>query len=141
MSDAHYFVFSREFVDGHRICGGCGSNYDDGNHLLIDKLKPRTSYVCPTGGGYGHSSISTGAYAPVQRTLRDHLCSCGAEFVEEDNEVWRISFETQTPLDPEWHPVTRLDSKHAVHQQGDGLLELIDQGEPIRNVVIEQVSA
>lgn len=137
----HYFVFSREFIDGHRICGGCGRNYDEGQHILIDRLKPRTKYVCPTGGGLGHSGISTGAYAPVQRTLTDHVCSCGTEYVEEDREVWRISFETQTPFDLEWHRVERLGSKHSVVEQQHGLDELIGRGEPIRNVAVEQVSA
>jgi len=73
--------------------------------------------------------------------MSDRLCVCGAELVEEDKEVWRISFETQSPYSDDWHPVEALKSKHAAHQQHEGLLMLIEQGEPIRNVKLEQVAS
>lgn len=142
---AHYFVFSRDFNGPDRICAECCQTYDVGDHLLIDTLKPRTHYVCPESsdrtGAHGHSSIYTGAYRPVMRTLRDHLCTCGRELVEEDTEQWRLTFEAQTPLDPEWHKVTVVQSRHAALEQQAGLLQLIDQGEPIRNVALEQVAS
>ena len=144
MTEPHYFVFSRDFDGQDRICGDCRSTYDRGDHILIDKLKPYTKYVCPESsgrtGGLGHSGTWTGAYTPVQRTLRDHLCICGLELVEEDNEQWRLTWEMVTPPSDDWHPVTVVRSKHTALSQQAGLLELIDQGEPIRNVVLEQVA-
>ena len=59
--------------------------------------------------------------------------------VQEDAERWRLSWEMVTPFNDEWRPVEKVDSKHATHQQRDGLLELIEQGEPIRNVRLERV--
>lgn len=145
MSGAHYFAFSRNWLDGRRLCGECSLNYDQGDHIEITVLKARTTYVCPESSGrtgaLGHSSISTGAYHPEMRRLSDETCTCGATLVEEDNEQWRLTFETATPLDPEWHSVSVVRSKHAALQQQAGLLELIDQGEPIRNVVLEQVAS
>lgn len=137
---AHYFAFSRDFDGPDRICGECRSTYDQGDHILIDRLKPYTNYVCPSGGGYGHSGIYTGAYRPVGRTLRDHVCICGAEFVEEDKETWRLTWEMRTPFEPEWHTQSVVRSKHGAHEQRDGLLQLIEQGEPIRHVRLVRVA-
>ena len=145
MTEPHYFEFSRDFDGLNRICGACRATYDVGDHILIDKLKPRTNYVCPAAssrtGGLGHKSIYTGDYRPVMRTLRDHLCTCGLELVAEDTEQWRLTWEMVTPPSEDWHPVTVTRSKHAALTQQVGLLELIDRGEPIRNVVLEQVAS
>ena len=135
----HYFAFSRNWLDGKRLCGECSRTYDGGDHIEVTVLKPYTSYVCPTGGGLGHSGRWTGAYRPELRSLRDKFCMCGAELVEEDAEKWLLSWEMQTPFHDEWRPVTKVDSKHATHSQRDGLLDLIDQGEPIRNVSLTRV--
>lgn len=137
---AHYFEFSRDFIEGRRLCGACRRNYDDGNHIEVTVLKPYTSYVCPVGSGsLGHSGMWTGAYRPEGRRLRDKFCICGAEFVEEDKEQWLLSWEMKGPYSDDWRPVTKVDSKHATHSQRDGLLDLIDQGEPIRNVSLTRV--
>lgn len=133
---AHYFTFSRDFQDGRRLCGECRLNYDDGDHIEVTVLKPYTSYVCPSGGGYGHSSTWTGAYRPEGRSLRDKFCACSAEYVEEDTERWRLSWEMVGPHGDDWRPIEKVDSKHATHLQRDGLLELIGRGEPIRNVAL-----
>lgn len=140
-SDAgHYFEFSRVFVDGRRLCGACRRNYDDGDHIEVAVLKPYTSYVCPEGAGQlGHSGRWTGAYIPELRSLRDKFCICGAELVEEDSEQWLLSWEMRTPFNDDWRPVTKVDSRHATHSQRTGLLELVDQGEPIRNVTLTRV--
>lgn len=136
----HYFEFSRDFVNGKRLCGACRQNYDDGDHIEVTVLKPYTSYACPSGGGLGHSGHWTGAYRPELRSLRDKFCICGLALVEEDSEQWVLSWEMQTPFADDWRPVTKVDSKHATHSQRDGLLELIDQGEPIRNVSLTRVA-
>lgn len=142
---AHDFQFSRDFVDGRRLCGECRMNYDDGDHTLIEVLKPYTKYVCPESSGrtgmLGHSGTWTGAYLPEMRRRRDDKCSCGATFVEEDTEQWRLSWEMVSPFTGEWKPVTKVQSKHGALSQQVGLLELIDQGEPIRNVRLEQVAS
>lgn len=130
--DPHYFAFRPHPGVGPRPCGDCGLPYDLGNHIEITTLKAFTNYVCPTGGGYGHSSIYTGALRPDMRTLRQHLCICGAEFVEEDAERWLVSFEVDQGTG--WHPVEVVRSKHAAQQQHEGLLAQVQQGEPIRNV-------
>ena len=141
--ERHHFAFSRDFDgNGRRRCGTCRQAYADGEHIEITVLKPYTSYVCPTGGGLGHSSVWTGAYHPEGRSLRDGHCSCGAEYVEEDRELWQLSFEIQRPDgDGHWTPVTTTKSKHAAQLQHAGLLELVDQGEPIRNVELVRLVA
>lgn len=139
MTDPHYFVFSRDFSGGQRLCGECRQNYDAGEHIEIATLKPYTNYVCPTGGGLGHSGIYTGALLPSNRTLRQHLCTCGAEYVEEDKETWQLSWEMQEPPDSPWRTVTATRTRHAAEQQRDGLLALADQGERIRNVQMVQL--
>ena len=132
----HYFTFSTEWANRKRLCADCRRDYDAGEHIEITTLKPYTSYVCPSG----HSSIWTGAYAPSSRTLRDHICSCGAEFVEEDTEQWEVSFEMQHPGSDYWALVRVVRSSHPAHQQHAGLLGLLAQGEPIRNVQLRQVA-
>lgn len=102
------------------------------------RLKPGTHYVCPTGGGYGHSSVYTGAHNPVFTRPGDHRCMCGEEFVEEDRETWRLTFESPDPWSGDWHPVTVTRSRHAAHEQHRGLLELQEQGQ-VRNVQLVQV--
>jgi hypothetical protein len=137
----HYFQFSTTWQESKRLCGECKQPYAEGPHIEITKLRSFTSYVCPTGGGYGHSSTWTGAYALDGRRLRDHLCICGEEFVEEDSEQWRLSWEHVGPFSDDWVPVTNTQSRHAAKQQHEGLLQLIAEGERIRNVTLEQVSA
>lgn len=142
--EPHHFAFSTRFDgNGRRRCGECHQPYDDGEHIEITILKPYTSYVCPKGGaGLGHSSVWTGAYHPELRSLRDGRCFCGAEYVEEDRELWQLSFEIQRPdAGGHWTPVTTTKSRHAAQQQHAGLLELIDQGEPIRNVELVKLVA
>ena len=141
--EPHHFAFSTKFDgNGRRRCGECYQPYDDGDHIEITKLKPYTSYVCPNGGGLGHSSTYTGAYRPELRSLRDGYCTCGAEFVEEDDEQWQLTFEAQTPMSGgEWVPVQTVKSRHAAQQQHVGLLQLIEQGEPIRNVQLVELTA
>lgn len=137
----HYFAFSRDFdpTTGKRRCGECRHIYDRGEHIEVTVLKPYTKYVCSVGGGLGHSSHWTGAYLPENRRLSDGSCMCGADLVEEDGETWQLSWEMCTPLAPEWHRTTVVRSRHAAEQQRDGLLELIDQGEPIRDVRLIQL--
>lgn len=143
MTAAHYFAFRPHLGMSPRPCGNCGLSYDDGDHIEITNLKPYTSYVCPdsTDTGLGHKGIWTGAHSPELRRIDEHLCICGAELVEEDKEQWLISFETQSPHSDDWHPVSAVRSKHAAESQHAGLLTLIDQGEPIRNVRLEQVAS
>lgn len=136
----HYFMFSTNWRGGKRLCGQCGEKYEDGQHIEVNVLKPFTSYVCPTGGGYGHSSTWSGSQdVPELRTPRDIFCACGLEFVEEDAERWELTWEMRTPGAESWRPVSVVRSKHAVEQQRDGLLALIEQGEPIRSVSLERL--
>ena len=99
-------------------------------------LEPYTSYVCPGGGGYGHSSHWTGAYLLPRPT--DGQCICGETYVKEDDEVWTLSWEMLGPYSSYWAPVRRNGSRHSTHQQRDGLLALIEAGEPIRRVELWQ---
>lgn len=140
---AHDFQFSRDFVDGRRLCGECRLNYDEGDHNLIEVLKPYTNYVCPesSGGMLGHSAHWTGAYLPELRSRRDDKCICGAALVEEDSERWQLSWEMVSPFTGEWESVTNVQSKHAAFSQQAGLLELIDRGEPIRNVQLARTAS
>lgn len=139
MTAAHYFEFSRDFVDGERICGSCRLSYATGEHIEITTLKPFTNYICPSGGGTGHSSIYTGAHRPELRNLREHICACGRELVEEDHEKWMLQFEVER--DGVWAPVEVVQSRHATEQQYAGLMDLIEEGEPIRNVKRTQLVA
>jgi hypothetical protein len=136
--EKHYFKFSTNWSNGKRLCGTCEKTYHEGNHILIETLKPYTSYVCPKSSQErGHSSVWTGASHehPELRTPTEHLCQCGTEYVEEDKETWELSYE----LGSDWHPVSVVRSKWATHAQRDGLLELIQAGEPIRNVTLVQL--
>lgn len=139
-TDAHYFTGTFPHVGpGERLCKVCGQSYDDGEHIEITTLKPYTSYVCPTGGGRGHSSIWTGALLHSLRTLTQHLCVCGRELVEEDKETWRLTWEMQEPAGTPWRMVTAIRTKHQAIQQREGLVQLIEQGEQIRNVSLVQL--
>lgn len=130
----HYFAFSRNWLGADRLCGECGLTYAAGEHIEITTLKPYTSYVCPDDEGMGHSGIWTGAYLPVNRTLIQHLCICGREFVEEDRETWRLSWEMQRE-DGTWGPVERIGSRSSTTNQREGLLTLPE----IRNVQLVQL--
>lgn len=135
----HYFEFSTNWAGRERLCKACDQTYDAGQHIEITTLKPFTHYICPNDGGLlGHRSIYTGAYLPSLRGLRDHLCSCGAELVEEDHEQWEISFEVGDGIGG-WRPVSAIRSRHAAEQQERGLRNLIEQGEPIRNVQLHEL--
>ena len=131
--NAHHFMFSTNWRGKDRLCGACRCTYDHGDHVEIAILKPYTSYVCPSGKGLGHSSIYTGAYNPTLRTLRDHLCSCGLGFVEEDAELWRLSWEMQDD-DAHWQRIERVGSRRSTERQRDGLKTLILDGDHIRDV-------
>ncbi|WP_402465696.1 hypothetical protein [Isoptericola aurantiacus] len=131
---AHHFEFSPRFRNGHRICAACDRDYDHGEHIEITTLKPYTSYVCPNDTGRGHSAIWTGAHLPANRTPTQHLCDCGAEFIEEDRETWRLTWEMQTPDRPDWHTVSKVASGHETAQQESGLRRLAEQGDGVRNV-------
>lgn len=133
----HHFTFSTKWSGHNRLCGTCGQTYGNGLHIEITDLKPYTSYVCPTGGGRGHSSRWTGAYARELRSPRDAFCGCGERLVEEDQEKWLLSWELADEVG--WHRVEVIRSRHGAEQQKVGLEQLIDQGEPIRNVALEQL--
>lgn len=133
----HVFTFSRDWLDGKRLCGECHQIYDDGDHIHVATLEPYTSYVCPNDTGLGHKSVWSGAQnVPELRSLTDNLCTCGATLVKEDDEVWRLSFDMKDPETGEWRPVKRCGTKHSTHQQRDGLLTMPDE---IRNVQLERV--
>ena len=101
-------------------------------------LKPYTSYVCPNDDdGRGHSSVWSGAQnVPELRGPDDDHCSCGAQYVEEDREVWRLSFDMIDPWTGDWKPVKRDGTRHSTHQQRDGLLSMPDE---IRNVKLRKI--
>lgn len=140
--EAHYFDGRHPHLGpGERRCKVCRLSYDDGDHIEITTLKPYTSYVCPTGGGTGHSGIWTGALLHSLRTLTQHLCVCGEAFVEEDKETWRLTWEMQDSAGTPWRTVTAIRTKHQAISQREGLTQLIAQGEPIRNVSLEQLVA
>ena len=140
MSGEHYFAFSTTWRDGKRLCGECGLKYADGEHIEVNVLKPFTSYVCSSGGGYGHSGTWSGAQdVPELRSPRDIFCACGLEFVEEDAETWQLTWEMKLQGRGDWTPHSAIRSKHAAQQQRDGLLALIDQGERIRAVRLERL--
>lgn len=133
----HVFKFSREFRDGKRLCGECWQTYDQGEHQHVAVLKPYTSYVCPNDTGLGHSSVWSGAQnVPELRRPNDDRCTCGAQYVEEDREVWRLSWEYVSPFTGDWTPVERDGSKHGTHQQRDGLLSMPDE---VRNIQLRKI--
>lgn len=138
--EPHYFAFSTNWQGGKRVCRDCGRTYDAGKHIESNVLKPYTNYVCPSGGGYGHSSTWSGARdVPELRSERDKFCLCGLELIEEDKERWLLSWEMIGPFSDDWRPVENMQSKHAALLQKAGLEELIARGEPIRNVRLMQM--
>ncbi len=138
--NAHHFKFSTNWRGQHRLCGMCSCAYGEGDHVEIAILKPYTSYVCPSGKSLGHSGIWTGAYIPTLRTMRDHLCDCGLELVEEDTELWQLSWEMQDD-NASWRRIDRVGSSHSTKQQRDGLETLIAAGEAIRDVRLVRLVA
>lgn len=94
---AHYFQFSRSWMDGQRLCGACG-------------------------------------FPPHMRGERDHLCTCGAEFVKVDTERWLLSWELLGD-DGCWRPVQRVGTRHSTHQQLRGLAAIAE----VRNVQLVQL--
>ncbi|MDV7192610.1 hypothetical protein [Mycolicibacterium fortuitum] len=136
---AHIFTFSRNWSGGKRLCGTCHLNYDDGDHIHVAVLEPYTSYVCPKGGGIGHSGVWSGSQAVAElRSPTDNLCICGATLVKEDDEVWRLSWTMKDPHTGSWRPVERVGTKHSTHEQRDGLLTMPDE---VANVQLVRVSA
>lgn len=137
---AHYFEFSTNWQAGQRLCGSCNQTYGQGEHLEVNNLKSFTNYVCPTGGGYGHSSTWAGDRAshPELNSLRDAYCMCGAEYVEVDNEKWKLSWEMVDPFTGVWKKVKKVQSRHDAHAQHEGLQQLVIAGEQIRNIKLKQ---
>lgn len=126
--------------------------YHDPSLLPADtpRLKKFTKYRCPNATGLGHSSLWTGAMYGGQAP-HDHLCSCGARFVEavEDGNTYRVTFETISPHDVgawkmsgrvdtafEWHTATRDSTDRAsIANQAAALSKWAEtREEPIRNV-------
>jgi len=137
MMAAHVFKYSRDFQGGKRICGECRRTYDQGEHQHVAVLKPYTSYICPNDTGLGHSAVWSGAQnVPELRTPTDDRCICGAQFVEEDREVWRLSWEYVSPWTGDWTPTQRDGSKHSTRQQRDGLRTMPAE---VRNVRLRKI--
>lgn len=133
----HVYQFSREWSGGKRLCGECRQTYEQGEHTHVAVLKPYTSYVCPNDTGRGHSSVWSGAQnVPELRKPTDDRCICGAQLVEEDREVWRLSWEYVSPWTGDWTPCERLGSKHSTEQQQAGLVSMPDE---VRNVQLVKV--
>ena len=134
---AHVFKFSRDWEGGKRLCGDCRLTYDQGDHEHVAVLKPYTSYICPNDTGRGHSSVWSGAQnVPELRKPTDDRCICGAQLVEEDREVWRLSWQYVSPWTGDWTPCERLGSKHSTEQQRAGLVSMPDE---VRNVALVKV--
>lgn len=134
----HVYQFSREWRDGKRLCGECQQTYEQGEHTHVAVLKPYTSYVCPLDGdGRPHSSVWSGAQnVPELRRPNADRCNCGERYVEEDREVWRLSWEYVSPWTGDWTPCERLGSKHSTEQQRAGLVSMPDE---VRNVALVKV--
>jgi hypothetical protein len=104
-------------------------------------MKPYTKYVCPSGGGYGHSGHWTGARNPAVSSINDGYCMCGAVMVEEvkDGTLWRVTFEADTGYG--WHPVVKeTDSERNARAQVEGLHKLEAAGEPVRDIRLSKAS-
>lgn len=130
--DAHEFVFSTKWHAGKRLCGQCHLDYEQGNHIEVRVLEPYTSYVCPTGGGHGHSSRWSGSQGvPELRRSTDNLCICGETFVKEDDELWNLSWEYVDLWTGDWKPCSRTGSRYSTHEQHRGLLSMPEE---IRNI-------
>lgn len=122
-----------------------------------ESLKMFTNYICPTGGGLGHSSIYTGGYEPTP--VERGVCICGTPLVEDlpDGFRYRLEFETVMPLyaaefehrrgywqqlsqaewaNLPWVPVSKeVMTKAAIANQFNNLLAHAESHEqPIRNV-------
>jgi hypothetical protein len=100
-------------------------------------LKPYTLYRCPSGEGYGHSSVWTGALLDPARTSTS--CCCGEPFVEvvEDGYTYRLEWESMSPWGgADWHPTSKDSTdRTAIVAQWRQLSEWARTGaEPIRNV-------
>jgi hypothetical protein len=98
-------------------------------------LKPYTKYICPNGGGYGHSSHWTGARNLAVSSRHDGYCICGAVMVEEvdDGTRWRVTFEADNGFG--WHPVVNeTSSERDARSQVKGLHQLQADGEPVRKI-------
>lgn len=135
---AHVFAFSRDWSGAKRLCGECHLNYDQGDHIHVAVLEPYTSYVCPKGGGEGHSGVWSGSQdTPELRTPTDNLCTCGETYVKEDTEEWLLSWDMKDPWTGKWRPIERRGTKHSTHEQRDGLLTMPDE---IRNVQLVRVA-
>lgn len=135
----HHFMFSTRFVDGRRLCGACGDDYDAGHHILITTLKPYTTYVCPNDNGAGrHRSIYTGAFAPELRRVGQERCICGARLVEQDTEHWELTFDLLRE-DGTWHTIRKVVSRHETHTQKHGLDALAAAAGGVRNVTLTRL--
>jgi hypothetical protein len=141
-SNAHVFAFSRNWSGGKRLCGTCNLNYDDGDHIHVAVLEPYTSYVCPNDSGRGHSSMWSGSQkTPELRRPTDILCTCGATYVKEDDEKWLLSWDMKDAHTGDWRPVERIGTKHATHEQRDGLLTMPDEIANVQLVQLVRASA
>lgn len=117
-------------------CRGCAEPWPCPDAELLP-LKPHTHYVCPNGGGYGHSQMWTGALNPAVRMRSDGYCLCGALLVEEtdDGIRWRVTFELNTG--DGWHLVTKeTSSERNARDQVAGLREQEATGEPVRSIAL-----
>lgn len=135
---AHVFTFSRDWSGGKRLCGTCHLNYDDGAHIHVAVLEPYTRYVCPNDTGRGHSSCWSGSQdVPELRTPTGNLCICGSQYVKEDDEEWKLSWEMKDPHTGNWRPIKRRGTKHSTLHQRDGLVTMPDE---IRNVQLVRLT-
>lgn len=120
-------------------CRGCRKPWPCPDADLLP-MKPYTKYVCPNGGGYGHSSLWTGVLNPAVRCRSDGYCGgCGALLVAEvdDGTRWRLTWEMDSGHG--WHPVDKeTSSATEARSQIEGLRELQAAGEPIRNVLLQR---
>lgn len=136
-TEAHTFEFSTNWSETRRrLCKRCSLDYDAGEHIEVKVLKPFTNYVCPVGAGQlGHSGVYSGAQnSPELRSPQDKFCICGAEFIEEDTETWRLSFEIPALHTGERTPVERVGTRTSTHNQKAGLEELVRAGEHVRKI-------
>jgi hypothetical protein len=107
----------------------------------VTELKPYTHYRCPVGGAAdGHSSKWTGAYRSEFRRPNDHLCICGAEYVEvvDDGHTYRVAWEAQGPFTDGWAPSHRDTTDRGVAEAQYRVLKQWEEigVEPVRNVTM-----
>jgi len=135
--ESHVFTFSRNWVDGKRLCGSCHLTYDEGEHVHVAILEPYTNYVCPSGGGLGHRSVWSGSQStPELRSLTDDKCVCGATLVKEDTELWLLSWDMRDPYTGKWRPMKRMGTRYSTHGQREGLLTMPDDIANVRLVKV-----